>query len=398
MENKKVILAFSGGLDTTFCVVYLKEKGYDVVTATINTGGFDEKTLTEIEKKAIELGSIKHYNIQAEEKIYEQIIQYLIKLNGLYEDDYPVMCADRYVIAQEILSIAEKENCNTVAHGSTAVGNDQVRFDSAFLTLKNDVKILSPIKELNITRDDEIEYLKERGFNIDVKSKKYSINHNIFGSTVSGSEIDINEEPDISAYNLTKVDKTLNSDSYEYITIDFAKGLPVALNSIKMGGLNILKQLNKIVGRYGYGSRIYVGDCIIGIKGRIMFEAPGLFVLLKAHRKLEQMTLTKEQYRFNNYASQSWSNLVYIGMYYEPLVRNLESYSDSVQEKVNGRVKVKVQLNKIEIVEINSPNSLIRDDIATYAQKSTWTAEEANGFIKFHSLPQVLSNLPRKNI
>ncbi|MBN2572718.1 MAG: argininosuccinate synthase [Ignavibacteriales bacterium] len=396
VENKKVILAFSGGLDTTFCVVYLKEKGYDVVTATINTGGFDEKTLAEIEEKAKKLGSIRHYNVDAEEKIYSQIIQYLIKLNGLYENDYPIMCADRYVIAQEILAIAEKENCKAVAHGSTSIGNDQVRFDSAFLTLKNDVEIICPIKELNITRDDEIEYLKERGLDIDVKSKKYSINHNIFGTTVSGSEIDDNKEPDFTAYNLTVIDKNLTTDSFEYLNIDFEKGIPVSLNNKKMNGLQILKQLNKIVGRYGYGSRIYIGDCIIGIKGRIMFEAPGLFVLLKAHRKLEQITLTKEQQNFNKYVSQYWADLVYSGMYYEPLVRNLEIYSNSVQEKVTGGVKVKVILNKIEVIEIFSPNSLIRDDIATYAQKSSWTSQEADGFIKFHSLPQVLSNLPRK--
>lgn len=160
--NKKIVLAFSGGLDTSFCVLHLKEQGYDVVTATINTGGFNVEEIEKIKEKALSLGASKHYNINAEEKIYNQIIQYLIKLNGLYQGDYPVMCTDRYIIAQEILEIAKKEETNVVAHGSTSVGNDQVRFDSAFITLNNDVEIVSPIKELGITRDKEIEFLESK--------------------------------------------------------------------------------------------------------------------------------------------------------------------------------------------------------------------------------------------
>ncbi len=386
----KVVLAFSGGLDTSFCVLYLKEKGYDVVTAVVNTGGFSEEKLKEIEEKSKLLGSIKHYTVDATEGIYENIIQYLIKLNGLYEDEYPLMCADRYIIAEEILKIAELEGTEIVAHGSTAVGNDQVRFEASLSTLNPNGKIIAPIKELNITRAKEIECLEEKGFNVDKGLKKYSINENIFGITVSGTEIDQNKEPDEFAYTLTKRDE---SKTEEYLKLEFEKGLPVKLNDKEIKGVELISTLNGILGSYGYGSKIYVGDCIIGIKGRIMFESPALLAILEAHKKLEQIVLTKRQIMFSKQASIQWSDLVYGGLYYEPLVKNIETYIDSVQEKVNGTVIMKVQPYSIQVVELSSPNSLVNANIAMYAQESKWSGTEANGFIKLYSMQQRLANI-----
>lgn len=383
-------MAFSGGLDTSFCVQYLKEKGYDVVTAVVNTGGFDDEKLKEIEEKSKELGSIKHYTVDATEMIYENIMQYLIKLNGLYEDEYPLMCADRYIIAEEILKIAEAEGTDTVAHGSTAVGNDQVRFEASLITLNPNGNIIAPIKELNITRAKEIEYLEERGFKVNKELKKYSINENIFGITVSGTEIDQNKEPDEFAYTLTKRDP---SKTEEYLKLEFEKGLPVKLNDQEIKGVDLISKLNAILGSYGYGSKIYVGDCIIGIKGRIMFESPALLALIEAHRKLEQIVLTKRQIMFGKQAATEWSDLVYGGLYYEPLVKDIEAYTDSVQARVSGTVTIKVQPNSIQVVELSSPNSLVNANIAMYAQESKWSGTEANGFIKLYSMQQRLANI-----
>ena len=386
---KKVVLAFSGGLDTSFCVLYLKEQGYDVVTVVVNTGGFSDSKLEEIEEKSKKLGSLNHYTVDATENIYESIIQYLIKLNGLYEDEYPLMCADRYIIAEEILKIAKEEGTDSVAHGSTAVGNDQVRFEASLLTLNPNANIIAPIKELNITRAKEIEYLETRGFEVDKDVKKYSINENIFGITVSGTEIDQNKEPDSFAYTLTRRDE---SKTMEYLEIEFEKGLPIKLNGLEIEGVDLISKLNATLGSYGYGSKIYVGDCIIGIKGRIMFESPALLALIEAHKKLEQLVLTKRQIMFNKQAATDWSDLVYGGLYYEPLVKNIEAYTDSVQERVSGIVKIKVEPNIIQVVEISSPNSLVNEKIAMYAQQSKWSGTEANGFIKLYSMQQRLAN------
>lgn len=389
-NKEKIILAFSGGLDTTFCVVYLQEKGYDVVTATINTGGFSKEKLIEIEDKSKSLGSIKHYNIDAEEEIYNKIISKQIQMNGLYQGDYPLMCADRYVISEKLIEIAKKENTNIVAHGSTANGNDQVRFNSSLMTLSPEIKIKEPIKELDLTRDEEIKFLENKGIEVDKSVKKYSINDNVFGNTVSGSEIDENLEPSEESYSFTKI-KLDNINQKEYITITFQNGKPIALNNKEMNGLDILKTLNKEVGKYGWGSVIYTGDCIIGIKGHLMFEAPGLLSLIEAHKKLEQYTLTKEQLQFNKIASEKWVDHIYNGLYYEPLVKNIESMNEDMQKTVNGTVKIKLEHNKLTVVEINSPNSLIKKEIATYAQKGSWNYKEVNGFIKLYSLQQKIA-------
>ncbi|MEE4311306.1 MAG: argininosuccinate synthase [candidate division KSB1 bacterium] len=388
-KNSRVVLAYSGGLDTTFCVEHLKESGYEVVTATVNTGGFSEDEMERIREKALKQGAVRHYGIDAEKKIYDQIISYVIRLNALYEGDYPLMCADRYVIAQEILEIAGKEGTDIVVHGSTAHGNDQVRFDSAFYTLNNRIKVMSLIKDLNVTREEEIVYLENKGIAVNTSSRKYSINENVFGVTVSGSEIDADKEPTSEAYKLTVKKKDLKP---QYIDIEFKNGLPVALDGTAMNGLDMLKKLNTLVGAYGFGARMYTGDCIIGIKGHLLFEAPGLLTLIEAHRKLEQYTLTKKQLSFNNVAWECWTDLVYGGLYYEPVVSNIEAYADSVQKRVNGHVKIKLEENKITAVEIESRHSLIDESIATYAQQGSWDAKEADGFIKLYSLQQKIAN------
>lgn len=388
--NKKVVLAFSGGLDTTFCLVYLIEQGYEVYTALINTGGIDGEALENMRIRALSLGSIEHFTINAEEVYFENVIQYIIKFNALYQDDYPLMCTDRYVIAEEVVKLADKLNAGSVAHGCTNIGNDQVRFDSALSYLNNSLNIIKPIKELNITRDEEILYLKNHGIDIEFKYSKYSINQNILGCTISGSEIDKHLEPSDTAYQWSS---NQPNESSTYLNVEFNSGVPVKLDSEELSGAEIMKKLNLIGKKYSIGKEIYTGDCIIGIKGRILFEAPGIFILMKAWKKLTQYTMTKQQISFFKFSSEKWGDLVYSGLYYEPLCRNLESMIDDSIKNITGIVKIKLIDNHIEIVEINSPKSLFNSDVAIYAQKSKWSCEETDGFIKLYTLQQNISGM-----
>jgi argininosuccinate synthase len=388
--NKKVVLAYSGGLDTTFCLVYLLEKGYEVYTAYVNTGSVDEPEQLKIQQRALQLGAKNHFNINAENNFYDKIIKYIIKFNALYEDDYPLMCTDRYIISEEVIKIASELNADSVAHGCTNIGNDQVRFDSALTYLNSSINIIKPIKELNITRQEELKYLKERNVQIEFKFSKYSINQNILGCTVSGSEIDKHLEPDLGAYQLSKMN---NSIEPSYIILSFKNGEVVGFNNENMSKAGILKLLNDIGSHYSIGQNIYSGDCIIGIKGRILFEAPGILILMKAYRKLSQYILTKQQISFVKLSSEKWSDLVYSGLYFEPLCRNLEYFIDNTSENFSGLVKIKLIPNNFEIVEVKTEQSLFNNDIAIYAQKSKLSMAETDGFIKLYTLQQNISGL-----
>jgi len=390
-SKEKVVLCFSGGLDTSFCVVYLIDQGYDVVTVTVDTGGFSQDELASIEKKAMDLGSASHTTIDATAGIWDTIISYLVKLNGLYEGAYPLMCADRYIIAEAVLKVASEIGAGAVSHGCTAIGNDQVRFDAAFATLAPEMKVITPVRDLCITRDEEIAYLAGKGMDVDAPAKKYSINENIFGVTVSGSEIDLDLPPSPEAYKLTVPMMSLPVASPTHVDITFEKGVPTSIGGEPMAGTDLLKVLNSLGGSYGYGSHIYTGDCVVGIKGRILFESPGLFMLVKAHTALEQYTLTKGQLAFSKQASAIWSDHVYNGLYYEPLVKDIESMSDSLQKNVSGTVTVELVPNAAKVVAVSSPNKLMDDKVATYAQKATWTGDEVKGFITFHAMQQKMA-------
>ncbi|OGL47418.1 MAG: argininosuccinate synthase [Candidatus Schekmanbacteria bacterium RBG_16_38_10] len=396
--DKKVILAFSGGLDTSFCVVKLKEQGYSVVTVLVDTGGFDKNKVKEIERKAYRLGAYKHYTIYSDTDIYNNVIGYLIKANGLYQGIYPQMCADRYVIVEKCINITKKEKTNLIAHGCTAMGNDQIRFDVSIRAL-GDYEIIAPIRDLqskvkgNI-RQYEIEYLNKRGFSIPKAHKRYSINQNVLGVTISGSEIDRCEEPDEEAFVLTKVAGN-RIRKQKYIKVSFRGGLPVALNGKKAMGIDILRSLNREVGKYGCGRFIYTGDCIIGIKGRIAFECPGLYALITAHRALEEAVLSPQQNQFKDIISKKWAQLVYSGLYFDPLREDIERFIDNHQRYVTGEVTLKVTQANIIPVSYSS-NYIPKERETVYAQSSSWSPDEANGFGKLFGIGTVLANVVRK--
>lgn len=383
----KILLAFSGGLDTSFAVVYLKKKGHEIVTATVNTGGFSEKEMKDIQKRALDLGAITHYNIDCQKEFFDRFISRIVKANAVYDGKYPLLCADRYIIAEKIVEIAKKEKAQAVSHGSTAMGNDQIRFDSAFGSLAPEMKIISPIKEAALSRIQEAAFLVENGYTVENKSKKYSINENIMGITVSGSEIDDYEEPAPDAYILTKQTETKTSK----ITITFEQGVPVQLNKKKMDGALILKTLHQLVGSYGWGNDVYTGNCIIGIKGRIMFEAPGVLALLQAHQALEQATLTKAQMDLASHVRIQYANHLYNGLYFDPAVKNMEAFFDSTQKHVTGDVVLKLEPRRVSVISLKSPYALVDTSIANYAQSCSWTVQDADGFIALFTLQEKLA-------
>lgn len=385
--KQKVVLAFSGGLDTSFCVHHLKERGFDVVTLTVDTGGLSVEELREIEKKSKELGAIKHISVDAKKEIFDDIISNLIKANALYQGIYPNMCSDRYIIAKYLIKTAKEENAKFVAHGCTGAGNDQVRIDVTIDTLSSGLEIIAPIRELMIKRPEEIKYLEDKGFEVNTKVKRYTINTNIFGVTISGSEIDEGKEPNEDAWQITKTTK----DNPEYVEIEFKEGIPMALNDKNMHGSDILVELNKTAGAHGYGRGLYYEDETIGIKGIQAFEAPGLMLLIESHKSLEKAVLTKRQQKMKAILENEWADLVYNGLLYEPLIKDIQAFNDESQKAVSGKVKMKLHKRNAFLSEIETKNSLIDKEIGSYAQGGTWKGNDAESFIKFYGLQQKIA-------
>lgn len=390
-KNKKVVLAFSGGLDTSFCVAWLKDQGYHVITVFADTGGQSAAEKNRLERKARALGAIRHYAVDCRRPAFEKVAAYIIKAHGLYQDAYPLLCADRYVIVETCIAIARREEALRIAHGCTAMGNDQVRFDVSIRAL-GDYEIIAPIRDLPTgikggLRAFEAEYLKNKGFPVPARQKKYTVNQNLFGVTISGSEIDALNEPDEEAYVLTRGRRP---DKPRYIEVGFEKGLPISLNGRRQDGPAILDTLNRLCGAYGIGRFIYTGDCVIGIKGRIAFECPGLYALVIGHRTLSEAVLSKEQNQFQKVVGEKWTRLVYSGLYFDPLRTDLEKFIDSMQRYVTGKVTLKLEARRLMAVKYTSPYR-IRGEGLIYAQSATWSPEEAAGFIKLYGLSTTLA-------
>ena len=380
---KKIVLAFSGGLDTSFCVPYLIDKGFEVHTIFVNSGGVSLNEEKKISKRAYELGARKHINVSIENSLWKQIIKPLIWSGSLYQDKYPALCSDRYLIVSEAIKLCKKLNTKYISHGCTGMGNDQVRFDLSIQAFGN-YKTITPIREIQNKVTDvrgyEQEYLKNKGYKVSSVHSKYSINENIMGATISGSEIDDWKEPSKESYILCNTpDKyPLKSKTLE---IEFFKGEPKKLNGKLIKGPDLLKTLNKIGGKYGIGREIFAGDTIIGIKGRFLFESPGIAILQRAHRAIEEAIFTDKQNAFKPLIGKRWVELAYGGFYFDPLTKNLENFLEDIQKPVNGKVKVLLTPGKVEAIAVDSKKILKSKD-AVYAQSASWGVEESAGFIK----------------
>ncbi|RMH24380.1 MAG: argininosuccinate synthase [Planctomycetota bacterium] len=384
-SNKTAVLAFSGGLDTSFCVPYLIEKGYDVITLFVDTGGVGPGGAERIAERAKELGAIEHVTIDAAQTLWDSFVTPFVMGGVKYEDRYPLLCSDRYVIVAESVKLAHERGADAIAHGCTAMGNDQVRFDQSIRSL-TDLPIEAPIRDIQgITKSPrayEIEELRKRGFEVSAESKRYTVNENMLGVTVSGSEIDSFGAPGEGTRKLTKPAAQWPKSPLK-IAIGFEQGRAVTIDGVPTDGPTILRKLNEKFGAYGVGRGIYTGDTIVGLKGRIVFECPGLEALLVAHKALEELTLTRAQNEFKPAVARRWTELVFGGMFFEPLRFDLETFIRSTQAPVTGEVVVETSGGVCDPVEIRTENALVRAG-ATYAQHADWSASDAEGFIKIH--------------
>lgn len=383
MTKQKVVLAFSGGLDTSYCLLDLKERGYEVHATFVDTGGVSAEEKQFIEDRALSLGADGYHLMDASNELWDDFVKPLIWSHAKMLDAYPLLCSDRYMIVAKSLELCEKLGTNIFAHGCTGMGNDQLRFDQTVRSL-GDYEIIAPIRELQSktkeVRAYEIEMLQKAGHEVRLSNSKYSINENLLGVTTSGSEIDEFKAPSEESRLLCKP-RSQWPEGPLSVDITFEQGVAVALDGVAMAGPQLLAKLNKLFGDYGVGRFIYTGDVSIGLKGRIVFECPGVTALQSAHKALEDACNTRFQNQFRSQISNRWTELVYTGFFYEPHKRDLEAYLESSQSKLNGTVTLMTDGGDVQAVALQSDHILV-DEGATYAQSASWTPEEAVGFIK----------------
>ena len=385
----RVVLAYSGGLDTSVILKMLQEQmEAEVITVTVDVGQGDD--FERIEEKALKLGAVKHYTVDAKDEFAENYVFKAIKANALYEGSYPLATAlARPLIAEKLVEIAKKEGADAIAHGCTGKGNDQVRFDLAVKALYPGIKIMAPVREWGLTRDWEMEYARKMG--IPVKDKIYSIDENLWGRSVEGGILeDPFEEPPEEVFEWTTPPEKA-PEKPEYITIDFVNGVPEALNGEKMSPVELIRALNFVAGKHGVGRIDHIEDRTVGIKSREVYEAPAAVTLIKAHKDLEKLVLTKWVLEFKETVDSKWAWLVYNGLWFEPLREALDAFIDEVEANVSGSVRVKLYKGNATVVGRHSENALYDTKLATYEKFSTFDQKLAVGFIELFGMQSVLA-------
>jgi argininosuccinate synthase len=382
--KKKLVLAYSGGLDTSYCAVYFsKYLDYEVHAVSVNTGGFTESEIETIEEKAYTMGVKTYQNINAVESYYQKVVKFLIFGNVLKNNTYPLsVSAERSIQAVEIIKYAKKINADYVAHGSTGAGNDQVRFDLIFQTLAPEIKIITPIRDQHLTRQEEIQFLIANGIELSWSKAKYSINKGLWGTSIGGQEtltshLSLPEE----AYP-----SQLQKKDEQQVQLTFSKGELTSIDNQEGLPQDIIEKLNKLASKYAIGRDIHVGDTILGIKGRVGFEAAAANIIIKSHHLLEKHTLTKWQLQHKEYLSNWYGTHLHEGLFLDPVMRDLESFLENSQTQVSGHVYVSLKPYHFTIDGIASKNDLMDADFGTYGEENKcWTADEAKGFIKIYA-------------
>lgn len=382
MKKEKVVLAFSGGLDTSFCAKYLTEDcGYELYTAIANTGGFDKNELKSIEEKAYKLGAVKHVSLDITQEYYNKSIKYMIFGNVLRNGTYPIsVSSERIFQAIAIINYAKEIGADYVAHGSTGAGNDQVRFDLTFQILAPNIRILTPTRDMTLTREYEIDYLKKHGFEADFKKMEYSINKGLWGTSIGGKEtLKSNQTLPEEAYPSQMIAK-----GEEILTINFESGEIAAVNGKKYTNkVAAIQEIETIAGKYAIGRDMHIGDTIIGIKGRVGFEAAAPIIIINAHKMLEKHTLTKWQQYWKEQIGTWYGMFLHEAQYLEPVMRDMEAFLQSSQQNVTGRVIVNLKPYHYVLVGVESDFDLMKSDFGEYGEvNKAWTADDVKGFTK----------------
>jgi len=381
---KKLVLAYSGGLDTSYCAKYLSQvEGYEVHAVSVNTGGFEEEEIASIGAKALQLGATSYKSIDAVQTFYDKVVKYLIYGNVLKNNTYPLsVSAERIIQAIEIVNYAKKVGAAYIAHGSTGAGNDQVRFDMIFQTLAPDIKIITPIRDYKLSRQTEIEFLKENGVDLPWEKAKYSINKGLWGTSVGGEETLTSHKGLPEDAYPSQLERNDSTD----VKLTFEKGELVAVNGKKDSHVNNIETLEKLASSYAIGRDIHVGDTIIGIKGRVGFEAAAPLVIIKAHHLLEKHTLTKWQQHHKEQLGNWYGMLLHEGQYLDEVMRNIEVFLSDTQKHVNGDVFATLHPYRFTLNGISSEHDLMSSSFASYGETNEgWTADDAKGFIKITS-------------
>jgi len=380
----KLVLAYSGGLDTSYCAVKLsKDEGFEVHAVSVNTGGFSKQEIRTIGEKAVQLGATTYTSIDAVHSFYDKVVKYLVFGNVLKNNTYPLsVSAERIIQAIEIVNHAKKIGAEYIAHGSTGAGNDQVRFDMIFQIIAPEIKIITPIRDKQLSRQVEIDYLKENGIDYAWEKAKYSINKGLWGTSVGGEETLTSDKALPEEAYPSQLEKTES----EKVKLTFENGELIAIDAVKDSPVNNINKLNEIASKFAIGRDIHVGDTIIGIKGRVGFEAAAPLIIIKAHHLLEKHVLTKWQQHHKEYLANWYGTMLHEGQYLDEVMRNIEAFLDDSQKQVNGDVMVSLHPYRFTLDGITSENDLMRSSFAQYGEVNKgWTANDAKGFIKILS-------------
>jgi argininosuccinate synthase len=389
LRDEPIVVAYSGGLDTSFLVPWIRELyGRPVITVTVDTGGVDAQAARTLEARAYALGAVQHHLIDARADYFEQVLRFLIMGNVRRGQVYPLCVgAERVMQAQTIARMARTLGTHTIAHGCTAAGNDQVRFEVALRTLAPDLEVLAPVRDQAFKRQDELEYLQQHGLPVPPFGAAYSINRGLWGVTIGGQET-LSSGGSIAddAWVLTR-DAFANARAPERHTISFKRGRPVALNGQGLPAVALIEALETLAGSFGIGRAIHLGDTIIGTKGRVAFEAPAAEVLLVAHRELEKLVLTARQQRIKDLVAQPYGDLVHEGQLLDPVCRDIEALFLSSQERVTGDARLLLRPGSLFVEGVESPYSLMSVSRGVYGESAgEWTAADALGFSKIAAL------------